>query len=82
MFQARLELGLEKKGSGFIYTGTKAGIVLCSTKSGILLCSTTAGIVLCSTVPHSHPRCVDMVITELGVFELRNGAMVLTEIGG
>ena len=26
-------------------------------------------------------RCVDMVITELGVFELQDGGMVLTEIG-
>ena len=26
-------------------------------------------------------RCVDMVITELGVFELLDGGMVLTEIG-
>ena len=26
-------------------------------------------------------RCVDMVITELGVFELQDGEMVLTEIG-
>lgn len=32
------------------------------------------------TLPLTGKRCVDMVITELGVFELRNGAMVLTEI--
>ena len=68
--------------SGILLCSTTAGIVLCSTTAGIVMCNNTSGIVLCSTVSHSHPRCVDMVITELGVFELRNGAMVLTEIGG
>jgi len=32
------------------------------------------------TLPLTGKRCVDMVITELGVFELRNGFMELTEI--
>ena len=32
------------------------------------------------SLPLTGKRCVDMVITEMGVFELQGGEMVLTEI--